>query len=72
MQSGTLHEKILDLPKHNQITVVPSGSHAADGMIGLISTKRKNKSLKNSSPMITLPDSPTGDYSAKFLQISMS
>ena len=65
MQSGTLHEKIPDLPKQNQITVAPSGSLAADGMIGTVNTKSKKKSSKNSSPIITLPDSPTGDSSAE-------
>ena len=44
MQSGTLHEKIPDLPKHGQITVAPSGSHTADGMIGSVSSKIKKKS----------------------------
>lgn len=34
-------------------------------MIGTINTKSKNKSSKNSSPIITLPDSPTGDSSAE-------
>ena len=65
MQSGTLHEKIPDLPKQNQITVAPSGSHTADGMIGSVNTKSKKKSSKNSSPIITLLDSPTGDSSAE-------
>lgn len=62
-QSGTLHEKIPNLPKENQIAAAPSGSHAADGMIGMINTKSKKKSSKNYSPIITLPDSPTGDSS---------
>jgi len=64
-QSGMLHEKILDLPKTNQIAAAPLGSHAADGMIGTVNTKSKKKSSKNSSPIITLPDSPTGDSSAE-------
>ena len=64
-QSGTLHEKIPDLPKHGQITVAPSGSHAADGMISSVNTKSKNKSSKNSYPIITLPDSLTGDSSTE-------
>ena len=38
-QSGTLHEKIPDLPKSNQIVAAPLGSHAADGMIGTVNTK---------------------------------
>ena len=59
----TLHEKIPDLPKQNQITIAPSGSHAADDMIGSVNTKSKKKSSKNSSPIITLPNSPTGDSS---------
>ena len=62
-QSGTLHEKIPDLPSSNQIAAPPSGSHAADGMIGTVNTKSKKKSSKNSSPIITLPDSPTGESS---------
>ena len=62
-QSGTLHEKIPDLPSSNQIAAAPSGSHAADGMIGTVNTKSKKKSSKNSSPIITLPDSPTGESS---------
>jgi len=53
-QSGTLHEKIPILPKHNQITASPLGSHAIDGMIGSVSTKSKKKYSKNSSPIITL------------------
>ena len=36
-------------------------------MIGTVSTKSKKKSSKNSSPIITLPDSPTGDSSTKIL-----
>ena len=36
-QLSTLHEKIPDLPKKNQITVAPSGSHATDGIIRVIS-----------------------------------
>jgi len=60
-----LHEKIPDLPKGNQIAAAPSGSHAADGMIGTVNTKSKKKYSKNSSPIITLQDSPTGDSSAK-------
>lgn len=59
-QSGTLHEKIPDHPKKNQIAAAPLGSHAADGMIGMVNTKSKKNSSKNSSPIITLPDSPTG------------
>ena len=39
-QSGTLHKKIPDLPKQGQIAVAPSGSHAADGMIGTVNTKK--------------------------------
>jgi len=62
-QSGTLHEKIPNLPKTNQIATAPSGSHAADGMIGTVNTKCKKKSSKKSSPIITLPDSPTGESS---------
>ena len=62
-QSSTFHEKIPDLPKQGQITAAPSGSHAADGMIGTVNTKSKKKSLKNSSPIITLPDSPKGESS---------
>src|ERR1700734_2981658 len=62
-QSGTLHEKIPDLPKSNQIAAAPSGSHAADGMIGTVNTKSKKKSSKNSSPIISLPDSPTAESS---------
>lgn len=61
MQSGTLYEKIPDLPK----TTAPSGSHAADGMIGSVSIKSKKKSSKNSSPTITLPYSPKGDSSTE-------
>ena len=64
-QSDMLHEKIPDLPKKNQIIAAPSGSHAADGMIGMVNTKSKKKSSKNSSPIITLPDSPTGDSSTE-------
>src|SRR5699024_9710470 len=64
-QSGTLHEKIPNLPNQNQIDAAPSGSHAADGMIGTVNTKSKKKSSKNSSPIITLPDSPTGESSAE-------
>ena len=62
-QSGTLHEKIPNLPSSNQIAAPPSGFHAADGMIGTVNTKSKKKSSKNSSPIITLPDSPTGESS---------
>src|ERR1700728_4733057 len=32
-------------------------------MIGTVNTKSKKKSSKNSSPIITLPDSPTGESS---------
>ena len=32
-------------------------------MIGTVSSKSKKKSSKNSSPIITLPDSPKGDSS---------
>jgi len=64
-QSGTLHEKIPNLPKQNKITVAPSGSHAADGMIGTVNTKRNKNFSKNLSPIITLPDSPTGDSSVE-------
>ncbi len=64
-QSGKLHEKIPDIPKQNQIVAAPSGSHAADGMIGTVNTKSMKKSSKNSSPIITLPNSPTGDSSAE-------
>ena len=63
MQSSTLHEKILDLPKQGQIAAAPSGSHVADGMIGTVSSKSKKKSSNNSSPIITLPDSPKGESS---------
>ena len=66
-QSGTLHEKIPDLPKQNQIVVPPSGSHAVDGVIGTVNTKSKKKSSKNSSPIITLPDSSTRD---SFVELS--
>ena len=38
-------------------------SHVADGMIGTVNTKRKKKSSKNYSPIITLPDSPKGESS---------
>src|SRR3984885_2311130 len=38
-QSGTLHEKIPNLPNSNKIAAPPSGSHAADGMIGSVNTK---------------------------------
>lgn len=34
-------------------------------MIGTVSTKSKKKFLNNSSPIITLPDSPTGESSAE-------
>jgi len=64
-QLSTLHEKIPDLPKQNQITAAPSGSHVVDGMIGSVSTKSKKKSSKNSSPIITLPNSLTRDSFAK-------
>ena len=60
-----LHEKIPNIPKQNQIAAAPSRSHAADGMIGTVNTKSKKKSSKNSSPIITLPDSPTGESSAE-------
>ena len=66
MQLGTLHEKIPNLPKHGQITSTPSRSHA-NSMIGSVSTKRKKKSSKNSSPIITLPDSLTGDSFVEIL-----
>ena len=62
-QSGTLHEKIPDLPKQVQIAVAPSGSHATDGMIGTVNSKSKKKSSNISSPIITLPDSPKGESS---------
>ena len=65
MQSSTLHEKIPDLPKQNKITAAPSRSHAADGMIGSVNTKSKKKSSNNSSPIITLLESSTGDSSAE-------
>ena len=45
-QSDTLYEKISDLPRPGQITATPSRSHAADGMIGSVSTKSKKNSLK--------------------------
>ena len=69
---STLHEKISELPKQNEIIAAPLVSHATDGMIGLVNTKSKKKSSKNSSPTITLPDSPKGDSSLKFLPTSMS
>ena len=62
-QSGTLHEKIPDLPKQGQIAAAPSGSHAADGMIDIVNSKRKKKYSKNSSPIIALLDSPKGESS---------
>lgn len=65
MQSGTLHEKIPNLPKQNQIIAAPSGSHATDDMIGSLNTKSKKNSSNNSSPIITLPDSLTGESSAE-------
>ena len=34
-------------------------------MIGSVSTKSKKKSVKNSSPIITLSDSPREEYSAE-------
>ena len=34
-------------------------------MIGSVSTKSKKKSSNNFSPIITLPDSPTGDSSTE-------
>ena len=34
-------------------------------MIGMVNTKSKKKSSKNSSPIITLPNSPTGDSSVE-------
>ena len=34
-------------------------------MIGTVNNKSKKKSAKNSSPIITLPDSPTGEASAE-------
>ena len=34
-------------------------------MIGTVNTKSKKKSSKNSSPIITLPDSPKGESSPK-------
>ena len=34
-------------------------------MIGTVNTKSKKKSSKNYSPIITLPDSPTGESSAE-------
>lgn len=64
-QLGTLHEKIPDLPKQNQIATAPSGSHVVNGMIGTVNTKSKKKSSKNSSPIITLPDSLTGESSVE-------
>lgn len=64
-QSGTLHEKIPDLPKQNQITVAPLGSNATDGMIGTVNAKSKKKSSKNYSPIITLPYSLTWDSSTQ-------
>ena len=63
-QSGTLYEKILDLPRPSQITATPSGSHAIGGVIRSVSAnKSKKKSSKITSPIITLPDSPKGDSS---------
>ena len=64
-QSGTLHEKIPDLPSSNQIAAPPLGSHGTDGMISTVNTKSKKKSSKKSSPIITLPDSPIGESSAE-------
>ena len=61
---GTLYDKIPDLPRPGQLTATPSGSHATDGVIGSVSTgKSKKKSSKTTYPIITLPDSPKGDYS---------
>lgn len=57
-QSGTLHEKIPNLPSQNQIVAAPSGSHAADGMIGTVNTKSKKKYSNNSSPIITISRFP--------------
>ena len=63
-QSGTLYKKIPDLPCPGQITTIPSGSHAADSVIGLFSAnKSKKKSSKTTSPIINLPNSPKGDSS---------
>ena len=59
-----LYKKIHDLPRPGQITTTPSGSHTADGVIGLVSAnKSKKNSSKTTSPIITLPDSPKGDSS---------
>jgi len=65
MKLGTLHEKIPNIPKQNQITAIPSASHIADGMIGSVNTKSKKKYSKNSSAIITLPDSPIGEASTE-------
>ena len=63
-QSGTLYKKIPDLPHPVQITATPSGSRAADGVIGSVNTtKIKKKSSKITSPIITLPDSLKGQSS---------
>ena len=59
-----MYEKIPDLPRPGQITATSLGSHAANGVIGSISTtKSKKKSSKITSPIITLPDSPKGESS---------
>jgi len=60
-QSHILHEKIPNHPK----TIAPLGSHATNGMIRSFSIKSKKKSSKNSSPTITLPNSPKGDSSVE-------
>lgn len=64
-QSGTLHEKIPDLPKTNQIAAAPSGSHAVDGMIGTVNTKSK----KNSSPIKPCRTPQQENLLLKFLPI---
>ena len=65
-QSGTPYDKIPNLPRPGQLTTTPSGSHAADGVIGSVSTgKSKKKSSKMNSPIITLSDSPKGDCSVE-------
>ena len=63
-QSSTLYKNIPDLPCPSQIIATPSGSHAADIIIGLVNTNKiKKKSSKTNSPIITLLDSLKRDSS---------
>lgn len=63
-QSGTLYEKIPDLPRPSQTNSALIGSHVSDGVIGSVSQKSKiKKKNPKETQILALPDSPEEDPS---------